>query len=209
MMFFFLMPMAPAVLGNFLIPLKIGAKDVAFPRINLFSWRSEEQREADAGSAAAIRFPSTLGRSAVYEDYFAWHEPSITVIAPRHPWCHSQRLVTRHGTTCALRSPRRSRHGSRITSGPSISSWPSHSVRGRGGPVPSQPQKQQRGEDGAPSVTAPHAHPRSAWPCAAPLSPAAAWSRAWAAASLRRSSAAESRCRPELPRRNPPPSCAR
>ena len=38
MIFFFLIPGIPAVLGNFLIPLMIGAKDLAFPRINLFSW---------------------------------------------------------------------------------------------------------------------------------------------------------------------------
>ena len=38
MVFFFLVPVAPAVLGNFLIPLMIGAKDVAFPKINLVSW---------------------------------------------------------------------------------------------------------------------------------------------------------------------------
>lgn len=38
MIFFFLIPSIPAVLGNFLLPLMIGAKDVAFPRINLLSW---------------------------------------------------------------------------------------------------------------------------------------------------------------------------
>jgi cytochrome c oxidase subunit 1 len=38
MVFFFLIPAIPAVLGNFLIPLMIGAKDLAFPRINLLSW---------------------------------------------------------------------------------------------------------------------------------------------------------------------------
>jgi cytochrome c oxidase subunit I len=38
MVFFFLVPVAPAVLGNFCIPLMIGAKDVALPRINLLSW---------------------------------------------------------------------------------------------------------------------------------------------------------------------------
>jgi len=38
MIFFFLIPGVPAVLGNFLIPLMIGAKDLAFPRINLLSW---------------------------------------------------------------------------------------------------------------------------------------------------------------------------
>jgi cytochrome c oxidase subunit 1 len=38
MVFFFLVPSIPATLGNFLIPLQIGAKDVAFPRLNLLSW---------------------------------------------------------------------------------------------------------------------------------------------------------------------------
>ena len=35
MVFFFLIPVIPAVLGNFLVPLMIGAKDLAFPRLNL------------------------------------------------------------------------------------------------------------------------------------------------------------------------------
>src|SRR5215813_2213299 len=38
MVFFFLIPSIPAVLGNFLVPLMVGAKDLAFPRINLLSW---------------------------------------------------------------------------------------------------------------------------------------------------------------------------
>src|SRR5574342_708604 len=38
MIFFFLIPSIPAVLGNFLIPMMIGARDVAFPRLNLASW---------------------------------------------------------------------------------------------------------------------------------------------------------------------------
>jgi cytochrome c oxidase subunit 1 len=38
MIFFFLIPSIPAVLGNFLMPLMIGARDLAFPRINLASW---------------------------------------------------------------------------------------------------------------------------------------------------------------------------
>jgi cytochrome c oxidase subunit 1 len=38
MIFFFLIPSIPAVLGNFLVPMMIGAKDLAFPRINLLSW---------------------------------------------------------------------------------------------------------------------------------------------------------------------------
>jgi cytochrome c oxidase subunit I len=38
MIFFFLIPSIPAVFGNFLIPIMIGAKDLAFPKINLLSW---------------------------------------------------------------------------------------------------------------------------------------------------------------------------
>ena len=38
MIFFFLIPSVPAVLGNFLVPMMIGARDLAFPRINLLSW---------------------------------------------------------------------------------------------------------------------------------------------------------------------------
>src|SRR5260370_20784105 len=38
MIFFFLIPSIPAVLGNFFLPIMIGARDLAFPRINLLSW---------------------------------------------------------------------------------------------------------------------------------------------------------------------------
>jgi cytochrome c oxidase subunit 1 len=38
MIFFFMIPSIPAVLGNFLVPMMIGAKDLAFPRLNLLSW---------------------------------------------------------------------------------------------------------------------------------------------------------------------------
>src|SRR4026209_1952979 len=38
MVFFFLIPSIPATLGNFLVPIMIGAKDLAFPKLNLFSW---------------------------------------------------------------------------------------------------------------------------------------------------------------------------
>ena len=38
MVFFFLIPSIPSVLGNFLVPLMIGAKDLAFPKLNLASW---------------------------------------------------------------------------------------------------------------------------------------------------------------------------
>jgi cytochrome c oxidase subunit 1 len=38
MVWFFLVPSIPTVMGNFLLPMMIGAKDVAFPRLNLASW---------------------------------------------------------------------------------------------------------------------------------------------------------------------------
>src|SRR5438105_6882418 len=38
MVWFFLIPSIPAVLGNFVLPMMIGARDVAFPKINLMSW---------------------------------------------------------------------------------------------------------------------------------------------------------------------------
>src|ERR1017187_6371898 len=38
MVFFFLVPSVPATLGNFLIPLMLGAKDLALPKVNLLSW---------------------------------------------------------------------------------------------------------------------------------------------------------------------------
>jgi cytochrome c oxidase subunit 1 len=38
MIFFFLIPSVPAILGNFLLPIMIGAKDMAFPKLNLASW---------------------------------------------------------------------------------------------------------------------------------------------------------------------------
>ena len=38
MIFFFLIPSIPATLGNFFLPIMIGARDLAFPRINLLSW---------------------------------------------------------------------------------------------------------------------------------------------------------------------------
>src|SRR6266545_4778126 len=38
MVFFFLIPSIPATLGNFFVPPMVGAKDLAFPKINLLSW---------------------------------------------------------------------------------------------------------------------------------------------------------------------------
>jgi len=38
MVFMVIIPGIPSIFGNFLIPIMLGAKDVAFPRLNLFSW---------------------------------------------------------------------------------------------------------------------------------------------------------------------------
>ncbi|MBV8832778.1 MAG: cytochrome c oxidase subunit I [Acidobacteriaceae bacterium] len=38
MVWFFLIPSIPNTIGNFVIPMAIGAKDLAFPKLNLFSW---------------------------------------------------------------------------------------------------------------------------------------------------------------------------
>src|SRR5438128_4486580 len=38
MVWLFLIPSIPTVLGNFLVPMMIGARDLAFPRLNLLSW---------------------------------------------------------------------------------------------------------------------------------------------------------------------------
>jgi len=38
MVFLFVIPGIPAALGNFVLPLQLGAKDLAFPRVNLISW---------------------------------------------------------------------------------------------------------------------------------------------------------------------------
>jgi cytochrome c oxidase subunit 1 len=38
MVWFFLIPSIPTTLGNFIVPLMIGAQDLAFPRLNLTSW---------------------------------------------------------------------------------------------------------------------------------------------------------------------------
>jgi cytochrome c oxidase subunit 1 len=38
MIFFFLVPSVPGALGNFFLPMMIGAKDLALPKMNLASW---------------------------------------------------------------------------------------------------------------------------------------------------------------------------
>ena len=54
MVFFFLIPAIPAVLGNFLVPLMIGAKDLAFPKLNLASWYIYMHRRARSRSTRIV-----------------------------------------------------------------------------------------------------------------------------------------------------------
>ena len=54
MVFFVLIPAVPAILGNFVLPLMLGAKDVAFPKINLISWYVFVHRAACSRSRAMV-----------------------------------------------------------------------------------------------------------------------------------------------------------
>ena len=38
MVWFFLVPAVPVTIGNFIVPLMLGARDLAFPQLNLLSW---------------------------------------------------------------------------------------------------------------------------------------------------------------------------
>ena len=38
MVFLFLVPSVPATIGNFVLPIMVGARDLAFPKVNLLSW---------------------------------------------------------------------------------------------------------------------------------------------------------------------------
>ena len=66
MVFLFIIPGIPAIIGNFVLPIMLGAKDVAFPRLNLASlymWL--------AGGA----FFTYVLLSGVLEITFGWHLP--------------------------------------------------------------------------------------------------------------------------------------
>jgi cytochrome c oxidase subunit 1 len=55
MVFLFVIPGIPAALGNFVLPLQLGAKDVAFPRVNLLSFWLFALGSALFGSASCWR----------------------------------------------------------------------------------------------------------------------------------------------------------
>ena len=55
MVWFFLIPSIPTTLGNFMIPLMIGARDLAFPRLNLAELVFLHRRRADHARRFAVR----------------------------------------------------------------------------------------------------------------------------------------------------------
>ena len=59
MVFLFIIPSVPAALGNFFLPIMIGAKDVAFPRLNLLSFYIYLARRRDPAHAASSWARST------------------------------------------------------------------------------------------------------------------------------------------------------
>jgi cytochrome c oxidase subunit 1 len=66
MIFMFVIPGIPAILGNFVLPMMLGAKDVAFPRLNLLSWYCY--------ILGAVFFFYILF-SGLFEVAFGWHWP--------------------------------------------------------------------------------------------------------------------------------------
>jgi cytochrome c oxidase subunit 1 len=82
MIFFFLVPSIPATLGNFLVPMMVGARDLAFPRINLLSWYLYI-----AGAAVMIYVMATGGVDtgwtfyAPFSSLFSNGRVTLTVVA--------------------------------------------------------------------------------------------------------------------------------
>ena len=58
MVFLFIIPAVPAIMGNFILPMMLGAKDVAFPRLNLLSlwiyWIGGDRSSSIFSSAASF-----------------------------------------------------------------------------------------------------------------------------------------------------------
>ena len=63
MVFLFIIPSIPAALGNFVLPLMLGAKDVAFPRLNLLSYYIYVRRRVLAVTAIVSAASIPAGRS--------------------------------------------------------------------------------------------------------------------------------------------------
>ena len=99
MVFFFLIPSIPAVLGNFLVPLMIGAKDLAFPRLNLLSWYiyiiggAVHARGRSSAAASTPAGPSTRRSARTYSNTYvdadgARHLHHRLLVDPHRPELH-------------------------------------------------------------------------------------------------------------------------
>ncbi len=79
MVWFFLVPAIPATLGNFILPLQIGARDVAFPKLNLLSWYLNLTGGLLAG--AALTFGGVDTGWTFYTPYSSLYSNSYVTLA--------------------------------------------------------------------------------------------------------------------------------
>ncbi len=78
MVFLVIIPGIPAFLGNFFLPIQIGAKDVAFPRLNLLSWYC---LLAGAGVAlTSLFFGGADTGWTFYTPYSIKHAPAVICV---------------------------------------------------------------------------------------------------------------------------------
>jgi cytochrome c oxidase subunit 1 len=77
MVFMFMIPAIPTVFGNFLLPIMIGAKDVAFPRLNLASFYVYM-----AGSAIALWAMLQGGADTGWTFYTPYSTSSVSAVTP-------------------------------------------------------------------------------------------------------------------------------
>ncbi len=77
MIFLFLIPVVPSVLGNLVLPIMLGAKDVAFPRLNLFSYYLYV-----GGGLFAVLSLATGGVDTGWTFYTPYSTETTTSVAP-------------------------------------------------------------------------------------------------------------------------------
>src|SRR5437763_8542972 len=77
MVFGFLIPAIPATLGNFILPMMLGARDLAFPKLNLLSWYV-----FIAGSAFVIWAMLAGGVDTGWTFYTPYSTTSATYVMP-------------------------------------------------------------------------------------------------------------------------------
>jgi hypothetical protein len=87
MTFLFIIPGIPAALGNFILPLMVGAKDVAFPRLNLASWYLYV-----AGSLWRCSRSSSVRVDTGWTFYTPYSTQTATAVIPITPGCVHPRL---------------------------------------------------------------------------------------------------------------------